>query len=61
MNDIVQDFNWRIIIDDVSNGNREEFRCSIYDTEHEALAEGWHTKMDLALQEALLSYIEDRK
>jgi hypothetical protein len=38
---IVQDFTYRFIIDDVSDGNGTEYRCSIYDLELNLCGEGW--------------------
>ena len=38
---IIQDFTYRFIIDDVSEGREEEYRCSIYDQEMNLAGEGW--------------------
>ncbi len=39
--DVVEDSILRVVIDDVSDGARTEFRASIYDRDHELIAEAW--------------------
>jgi hypothetical protein len=50
---IVQDFTYRFIVDDVSEGRREEFRCSIYDIEGNLCGEGWGDTESKATFEAM--------
>jgi hypothetical protein len=50
---IVQDFTYRFIVDDVSEGRREEFRCSIYDIENNLCGEGWGDTESKATFDAL--------
>jgi hypothetical protein len=38
---IVQDFTYRFIVDDVSDGKGIEYRCSIYDSENNLCGEAW--------------------
>ena len=38
---IVQDYTYRFIVDDVSEGRKEEYRCSIYDEDVILCGEGW--------------------
>jgi hypothetical protein len=50
---IVQDFTYRFIVDDVSNGKREEFRCSIYDADNNLWLEGWGDTESKSIFEAM--------
>ena len=48
---IVQDFTYRFIVDDVSEGKGLEYRCSIYDVEMNLAGEGWgSTPQEATLQ-----------
>lgn len=38
---IVRDLTYRIIVDDVSDGNGTEYRATIYDTDQLIVSEGW--------------------
>jgi hypothetical protein len=50
---IIQDFTYRFIIDDVSEGKGEEFRCSIYDAEMNICGEGWASTTTEATLDAM--------
>ena len=50
---IVQDFTYRFIVDDVSEGRGAEYRCSIYDTEMNICGEGWGKSPLEATKEAM--------
>lgn len=50
---IVQDFTYRFIVDDVSEGKGEEFRCSIYDAEMNICGEGWASTPQEATLDAM--------
>ena len=65
MNDtlnVVKDFSLRVQIDDVSEGEGKEYRCSLYDPDvyneewgkgwNELLSDGWGSTPQLALIEA---------
>jgi hypothetical protein len=54
--DIVMDFNLRFIIDDVSDGEGTEFRCSVYDSENNLISEGWADTPNLATKQAMEDY-----
>jgi hypothetical protein len=52
---IVQDYTYRFIVDDVSEGRKEEYRCSIYDTDNdlELIGEGWGSSPTEATLQAM--------
>lgn len=54
--DIVLDFYLRLIIDDISQGQRKEFRCSVYDSESNLITEGWAETPNLATRQAMETY-----
>lgn len=49
----MSDFTLRFITDDVSDGRGLEYRCSIYDTESNLLAEAWESNPAKAMLEAI--------
>lgn len=56
--DIVWDVELRVIVDDVSDGTRNEFRASVY-RDGELIAEGWGRSVPLAMADAVaLIYVE---
>ena len=57
MNDmlnVVEDWSLRVQIDDVSEGEGKEYRCSLYDPDesNELLGEGWGSSPRLAFMNA---------
>lgn len=54
--DIVLDFTYRFIVDDVSDGEGTEFRCSIYDTDVNLCGEGWGSTTNEAILDAMKGY-----
>jgi len=54
--DIVLDFYLRLIVDDISEGQRKEFRCSVYDSENNLITEGWAETPNLATKQAMETY-----
>jgi len=53
VNKILTDFTLRFITDDVSDGRGTEYRCSVYDTESNLLADGWGATPAKAMLEAI--------
>jgi hypothetical protein len=54
--DIVLDFTYRFIVDDVSDGEGTEFRCSIYDADENLCGEGWGSTTNEATLDAMKGY-----
>ena len=46
----------RIIVDDVSDGQAQEYRASIYDDGLDLVAEAWEDTQELAIIQALKDY-----
>lgn len=46
---IVFDDNFRIVVDDVSDGNGSEFRASIYDSILDLISEAWGASVSEAI------------
>lgn len=53
---IVRDLTYRIIVDDVSEGNRTEYRATIYDTDLLIVSEGW---ADTPLEATLVAMTQE--
>ena len=57
--DIVLDETNRTVVDDVSDGQGKEFRSSIYDLNHDLIAEGWGDSIASALLDAWTNYSKE--
>ena len=56
MLNVVEDWSLRVQIDDVSEGEGKEYRCSLYDpdTDNELLGEGWGNNPRVSFMNAVL-------
>lgn len=52
--DYLFDYRLRVIVDDVSDGKRTEFRASIYDENNDLLNDGWGATVGNATHNALI-------
>lgn len=46
----------RIIVDDVSDGQAQEYRASVYDEDTELIVEAWEDTQELAIIQAVKDY-----
>jgi len=53
---VVEDWSLRVQIDDVSEGEGKEYRCSLYDSDesNELLGEGWGNNPRVSFMNAVL-------
>lgn len=51
--DVVDDSTLRVVVDDVSEGRRAEYRASVYDEDDELIGEGWGKTLAEATAEAI--------